>query len=64
MNAPKEPRKEETLPELETKATALAKTDKHLTDQIDKLTKERNEVRKNRRAVEGKITTARINQKA
>jgi len=59
-----EPKKETTLPELESHAVTLAVHDKSLTDEIDALTEKRNKVRKERRGIEGKITTLRINAKA
>jgi predicted nucleic acid-binding Zn-ribbon protein len=56
-------KKEKTLAELEQDAITLAKQDKTLTDEIDALTETRTKVRKERRAVEGKITTMHINAK-
>lgn len=61
MTKPTEEKKEPTKTELEAEAVKLALQDKTLTEQIDSATKVRNEVRRKRRAVEGRLTTININ---
>lgn len=58
----KEPKKEPTKEELETRAVGLAEQDNSLTEQINDLTKERNGIRKERRSVEGRLLTMKINE--
>jgi predicted nucleic acid-binding Zn-ribbon protein len=54
-------KEEQTLESLEATAITLAKHENRLTADIDKLTEERTKLRKERRAIEGKITTININ---
>lgn len=64
MTQPKEEKKvEPTKQDLEAKALDLAQHDAKLTAEIDAATKQRNEVRKKRRAVEGRLITININSK-
>lgn len=59
-----EKKAEPTKAELEAEAVTLAEQDNTLTTQIDAATKARNLVRKQRRSVEGRLTTININSKA
>ena len=58
-----ENKEQKTLAELEQDAITLAKADAKLTEQIDELTDTRTKIRKERRAVQGKIVTMQINGK-
>lgn len=53
--------REHTLAELESRGKNLAKQDADLTSEIDLTTKARNDVRKERRSIESRITTKRMN---
>lgn len=59
----KEPKVEKTLEELETEATEIAQDDAQITENIDRMVGIRTELRKRRRAVEGKMITMHINAK-
>lgn len=57
--APKEPKKEMSLHELDQTALMLVKQDKTLTEEIDARTEDRNKLRKELRGLNGRIVTRR-----